>query len=162
MAGLLGGNMIEKVLAERGGRYGHFRDNARVSAALRNIVIREMLERGTVNPDSPLGNTVLEGINQICGKLSRIACGDPQYDDNWRDIAGYATLVLQDIEASVDAMQGPDLGAAPPEVTQDHGQRIERYTNATEPIPYQYPDSSRAGTTHGGDRHGPGVRPRRS
>lgn len=33
----------------------------------------------------------------ICAKLARIVCGDPQFEDHWRDIAGYATLVANDI-----------------------------------------------------------------
>ena len=41
-------------------------------------------------------DTVLcEAINMICHKLGRIANGDPTYDDSWRDIAGYAMLVVR-------------------------------------------------------------------
>ena len=34
----------------------------------------------------------------ICNKLARIACGDPMYEDSWRDIAGYAMLATRWLE----------------------------------------------------------------
>jgi hypothetical protein len=39
-----------------------------------------------------------ESLDLIANKLSRIINGDPYYDDSWRDISGYATLVLQRLE----------------------------------------------------------------
>lgn len=36
-------------------------------------------------------------IDMILHKLARIACGDPNYVDNWHDIAGYATLVEREL-----------------------------------------------------------------
>ena len=30
----------------------------------------------------------------ICHKLGRIINGDPNYDDSWLDIAGYAQLIV--------------------------------------------------------------------
>jgi hypothetical protein len=34
----------------------------------------------------------------ITHKISRILNGDPNYDDSWRDIAGYAMLVVKELE----------------------------------------------------------------
>jgi len=75
--------MIENLLEERGERYGRFVDNARVAQAIRRVILHDS------QPD-----VVREALTQIAGKLSRIACGDPYYPDNWKDIAGYATLVV--------------------------------------------------------------------
>lgn len=40
-----------------------------------------------------------QALDTIADKIARILNGDPNYDDNWRDIAGYATLVLKRLEA---------------------------------------------------------------
>jgi hypothetical protein len=34
-----------------------------------------------------------EALEMNAHKISRILCGDPNYDDSWVDIAGYATRV---------------------------------------------------------------------
>ena len=41
---------------------------------------------------------MLESLELIANKLARILNGDPMYDDSWRDISGYCTLVLMEIE----------------------------------------------------------------
>ena len=38
-----------------------------------------------------------EGLEMIAHKISRILNGDPNYDDSWVDIAGYAQLVVDAI-----------------------------------------------------------------
>lgn len=43
-----------------------------------------------------------EALRIIANKIGRILNGDPEYDDNWRDIAGYATLVLDRINSGKD------------------------------------------------------------
>lgn len=34
----------------------------------------------------------------IAGKIARIINGDPNYVDSWHDIAGYATLIEQELK----------------------------------------------------------------
>lgn len=34
-----------------------------------------------------------EALDMIAHKMGRILTGDPNHEDHWRDIAGYATLV---------------------------------------------------------------------
>ena len=81
----------EATLKQRGNRYGEFIGNAEVSCLLRDTLENHYF---TLN-DEELPELQREAINMICHKLSRIANGDPMYDDNWRDIAGYATLVVE-------------------------------------------------------------------
>ena len=38
-----------------------------------------------------------ESLEMICHKIARILNGDPNYIDNWTDIAGYAVLVEQEL-----------------------------------------------------------------
>ena len=42
-----------------------------------------------------------EAIDMIFSKLARILNGDPNYADNWIDIAGYATLVADRLEGKI-------------------------------------------------------------
>lgn len=80
----------EKILEERGRSYGPFEDNADVSQRLKRVI----QQRHT----AMLTDVQKEAIELICLKISRIVTGDSKYKDNWADIAGYAQLVVNDIE----------------------------------------------------------------
>lgn len=79
---------VDETLGERGSRYGEFKDNARVAQQLRQIIMDNA---------GPLSAVQIEALVLICNKLARIVNGDPNYEDSWHDIAGYATLVENDI-----------------------------------------------------------------
>lgn len=83
---------IDDTLAERGARYGVFTEHAKIAQALKEI----MWETGgwrRLAPDQK------QSLEVIADKVARILNGDPDYDDNWRDIAGYAKLVLDRLTA---------------------------------------------------------------
>ena len=82
---------IQPVLKERGNRYGEFTENAEVSQALKCI-----LKEGYYGK-LPMSYVHKEALDNICQKLARIVCGDPNYEDNWVDIIGYSQLVLDHI-----------------------------------------------------------------
>lgn len=90
---------IHATLDERGKRYGDFTDHSDISETLLGVVMFPIVALpGFASPPRDSW-TRMEGFQRqalrtICDKLARIANGDPHYDDNWRDIAGYATLVL--------------------------------------------------------------------
>lgn len=81
---------IDEVLAQRGAVYGDFLGHARISQQIKAAI----LERGV---DAP--SYVIEALEMIAHKLARVANGDPLYRDNWVDIAGYAQLVVHEIDA---------------------------------------------------------------
>jgi DNA-directed RNA polymerase subunit M/transcription elongation factor TFIIS len=81
----------EDTLTQRGTRYGEFRDHAILSQKLKNLLVLPSFE-GT---EAEL--YMYEAMEMICHKLARIANGDPLYDDSWRDIAGYAELVVKEL-----------------------------------------------------------------
>lgn len=82
--------MIDKVLEERGSRYGAFKDHAFISQSLQEVLWK------TENwHKMPLDSR--QALIVICDKIARMLNGDPEYDDNWVDIIGYATLVLNRI-----------------------------------------------------------------
>lgn len=76
---------LEATLAERGSRYGAFSGHARITWALKRVM------QDTPNW-STLSDPHKEALDMIAHKIARILNGDPNYDDSWRDIAGYATL----------------------------------------------------------------------
>jgi len=76
---------LREVLNERGDRYGPYENHAAVTRRLKDVIYTELGERNkTLEPH------MLETLDMICHKIGRIINGDPYYDDNWVDIAGYA------------------------------------------------------------------------
>lgn len=79
---------LNKILSDRDDRYGSFADVAkttmRIQCAMQGNVMRDYQEAA---------------LQMIASKLARIANGDPDYVDNWIDIAGYALLVFDELEA---------------------------------------------------------------
>lgn len=77
---------IADTLAERGSRYGSFREHARITQAIKAACA-----------DSPnwtrLAPDQREVVEMIAHKLGRILNGDPDFHDSWHDIVGYAKLV---------------------------------------------------------------------
>lgn len=82
---------IDKVLDERGSRYGSF---------LKHAIITQRLK--AVMTDTPnwiaLNDDMVESLEMIAHKIGRILNGDPSYADSWVDIAGYAKLVADRLE----------------------------------------------------------------
>lgn len=90
---------VNQVLKERGNRYGEFKDHARVSQCLKAVIHKRFLSRIEEGERLDIADDQYEAIDMICHKLARIANGDPHYADSWVDIAGYAKLVADRLEA---------------------------------------------------------------
>ena len=80
-------SVVQGTLTERGRRYGSFEGHATVTQALKRV----MVSAGDKWPD--LADDQREALEMIAHKIGRILNGDPNYDDSWHDIAGYAELV---------------------------------------------------------------------
>lgn len=76
---------LDNTLAERGGRYGGFKDHARIAQNIK----RGFMCSGYDN----LPDMHRQALEVIADKIARILNGDPNYLDNWHDIQGYARLV---------------------------------------------------------------------
>lgn len=87
---------VDNTLVERGNRYGRFEDNAAMSQHFK-WVMRVHTDPNGGSPWARLSPVQKEALDQIACKLSRIFSGDPDYIDNWHDIAGYASLAEEDI-----------------------------------------------------------------
>lgn len=79
---------INEVLEERGKRYGTFIGHAIVTQDLKAVIENHLRQR-----NKTLGYDQKEALDMICHKIGRIINGDPDYQDSWVDIAGYAQLV---------------------------------------------------------------------
>lgn len=77
---------IEATLAERGARYGDFKDHAVIAQRLQDG-LRAAPGWEKLAPDQK------QALSVICDKMARMLNGDPNYVDNWHDIIGYAKLV---------------------------------------------------------------------
>lgn len=91
--------MIGEILEERGTRYGNYLEQCKISSKLMGIMNKARLkakdERGVMlEPDQD------DALSMIAVKISRILNGDPNYSDNWHDIAGYATLVADRLDGN--------------------------------------------------------------
>lgn len=74
------------ILEERGKRYGAFIDQAVICTDLK-MDMHVTKNWAALAPDQK------EALDMIANKIGRILNGDPDYEDSWRDIAGYAQLV---------------------------------------------------------------------
>lgn len=82
---------VDKLLDDRGSRYGNYMQVATVTEALW-CNLAAALAGKEVAPDQA------DALRMICTKLARIVNGNPDYPDSWRDVAGYATLVAERLE----------------------------------------------------------------
>ena len=82
---------IDAILKERGNRYGNYQDFSETSQTLKEFV-------RTLSGWDRLKSYQKESIDMILHKMARIINGDPDYVDSWRDMEGYAKLVVDILE----------------------------------------------------------------
>lgn len=85
---------VDSTITQRGERYGKFKDGSKIMQDLKNVM------RDTPNWEG-LSPSQREALEMIQHKIGRILNGDPDYDDNWRDICGYSQLVLDELNGTV-------------------------------------------------------------
>lgn len=84
----------EAIITERGSRYGKFKDGADIMQSLKDTM-------RDVDGWNNLTAIQKEALDMIQHKIGRILNGDPTYDDSWKDIAGYATLIVNELNGEV-------------------------------------------------------------
>lgn len=87
-------DVIESLITERGSRYGKFKDGAEIMQGLKDVM-REVDGWHSLTPSQR------EALDMIQHKIGRILNGDPSYDDSWKDIAGYATLIVNELNGEI-------------------------------------------------------------
>lgn len=93
-ATLCSGDETEALITERGSRYGKFKDGADIMQSLKDTM-------RDVDGWSNLTASQKEALDMIQHKIGRILNGDPTYDDSWKDIAGYATLIVNELSGEI-------------------------------------------------------------
>ncbi len=84
---------VSSTLAERGKNYGNYREQTTISKNIKEAM-QERAKYWEMESDQQ------DALEMIAVKMSRIVNGDPDYADNWADIAGYATLVKDRLEGN--------------------------------------------------------------
>lgn len=87
---------IQSVVASRNkeyGLHGDFFDKAMLSQTWKSDLDLMQSWSLIASPDE------MEAMHMIIHKISRLAAGNPHHIDSWRDIAGYAMLVVNRLEA---------------------------------------------------------------
>jgi hypothetical protein len=79
---------IETILSERRKTHGDFYDHANITQNIKQIMwgARDSI------PWANLSNEHREALEMIAHKMGRILAGNPDINDHWDDIAGYAKL----------------------------------------------------------------------
>lgn len=85
-----GKETIDQILAQRSTTHGDFTDHARITQALKELC-RMQSGWGRLN------DVQKEALDMNCHKIGRILAGNPNFNDHWDDIAGYAKLVSERI-----------------------------------------------------------------
>lgn len=75
---------VEEILIERYQTHGDWRAQATAGAEIRNAIQRW--------DTKGLPASQIEALLMIAVKMSRILQGNPNHEDHWDDIAGYAKL----------------------------------------------------------------------
>jgi hypothetical protein len=86
-------NDINKVLEERSKTHGSFPDQSELSQQFK-LIIRQGLRKSS----KVLYPYQDEALDMIVHKISRIVQGNPMEKDHWVDIAGYSTLVANELD----------------------------------------------------------------
>ena len=81
----------DSILEERGKRYGDFKNHAKITQRIKEVY------QDYGNWDN-LTDSQREALEMIAHKIGRIINGDPNYADSWKDISGYAELVVKELE----------------------------------------------------------------
>lgn len=97
---------LEQTIAQRRGRYGPLIESGEAAMKLEDY-LRSLpgWER--------LAYDQREALAMVMHKISRIMCGDPNYDDSWVDIAGYVQNVVnrlreeQKVAALMETLKEP-------------------------------------------------------
>lgn len=94
-----GGAKLQDTLLERRNRYGSFKDQSFIAQQIKRAMKASL---GWYN----LSSSQKEALENNAQKVARIINGDPDYVDSWHDIAGYATLIEQELKEKHASKEG--------------------------------------------------------
>jgi hypothetical protein len=83
--------MSHQILEEREATHGSY-ENVAITAQHIKIAMRAGINYEEIDP------VLMESLDMIASKISRIVNGDSNYKDHWDDIAGYALLISKELK----------------------------------------------------------------
>lgn len=89
---------VNKILDERGSKYGKFKDHADITQTLKQSADHFLKVKHNTDLKNKLSASQHEALDMIFHKIGRILNGDPNYSDSWWDLAGYAQLVAEELD----------------------------------------------------------------
>lgn len=93
-----GNNMeIQQTLNERAKTHGNFADVALLTAVMKSEFVDE-ITKGNKKLSEAISVSQYSALEMIFIRLARIACGDPNEVEHWLGIAGYAMLIVNELE----------------------------------------------------------------
>jgi hypothetical protein len=98
--------VVENILEERAKTHGAFSSHAAFAQRIK-AVLRE--------GEHKLSGVQREALEMIAHKIGRILAGDPNHNDHWDDIAGYATLVSKELTQQAALTKQPPRKTDPQE-----------------------------------------------
>jgi hypothetical protein len=84
---------IPEILEARQKAHGNFEDHAEITQDLKQVIHNPAFWHG-------LSKVQMESLEMIIHKIGRILAGNPNIQDHWDDISGYAALASKDIETN--------------------------------------------------------------
>ena len=91
---------VKEILNEREKTHGNIDEVGRVYRLLKKSFYNG---ENDIDDYSSVQELVLDAI---FAKLARISCGDSNFIDHWLDIAGYATLAVNELEKNEGGKNG--------------------------------------------------------
>jgi Domain of unknown function (DUF6378) len=85
---------VGDTLNQRASTHGSFKDHAKCTQALKRAM-RES-KNWEMLPDQQK-----EALGMIVHKIGRVLSGNPNHPDHWHDIAGYSSLVEQELSKAM-------------------------------------------------------------
>lgn len=85
---------VRQTLSQRQEQYGSFEDVAMITEQMVDVMRKGYYENLAYNQKMAL--------YMICSKMARIVNGNPNHKDSWHDIAGYATLIDNELVSEKD------------------------------------------------------------
>ena len=96
---------INNTLEERSKTHGDFSRVAKLHIELMECFRTYSTNTWEVDYSEPQ----MVALDMILHKLARIGSGNPDEIDHWRDIAGYATLVVKELQKGTNATPTSDI-----------------------------------------------------
>jgi hypothetical protein len=81
---------MKEILEQRKSSHGPWQEQFALARNLKDTLFP--------HGESRVPSEMREALEHITIKISRVITGNPFHTDHWRDIAGYATLIADDLE----------------------------------------------------------------